>query len=96
MIAGQTVSMDGVLEAPDATELFFIFRDRTTGAARPMARAASCTRICRSDGKLILDFNKAYNPPCAFTAYATCPLPPPQNALPVRVEAGEKAYGHGH
>jgi uncharacterized protein (DUF1684 family) len=42
---------------------------------------------------MVVDFNKAYNPPCAFTAYATCPLPPPQNRLAVRVEAGEKEYG---
>jgi hypothetical protein len=42
----------------------------------------------------ILDFNKAYNPPCAFTDVATCPLPPKQNQLQVRIEAGELAY-HG-
>ncbi len=47
-------------------------------------------------GKVVLDFNKAYNPPCAFTPYATCPLPPPQNWMPVRVEAGELSYGKGH
>ena len=41
---------------------------------------------------MVVDFNKAYNPPCAFTAYATCPLPPPQNRLALRVEAGEKEY----
>ena len=45
------------------------------------------------DGHVELDFNKAYNPPCAFTPYATCPLPPPENKLPVRIEAGEKKYG---
>lgn len=45
-------------------------------------------------GKTILDFNRAYNPPCVFTPYATCPLPPKQNRLPFRVEAGEKAYEH--
>ncbi len=42
----------------------------------------------------MIDFNKAYNPPCVFTPYATCPLPPPQNKLPIRIEAGEKAYAH--
>jgi uncharacterized protein len=42
----------------------------------------------------IIDFNKAYNPPCVFTPYATCPLPPPQNRLALRVEAGEKSYEH--
>jgi uncharacterized protein (DUF1684 family) len=48
------------------------------------------------DGKTVIDFNQAYNPPCAFTPYATCPLPPKQNWLSVRVEAGEKAYAGGH
>jgi uncharacterized protein (DUF1684 family) len=43
-------------------------------------------------GKLIVDFNQAYNPPCAYTVFATCPLPPPENRLPIRIEAGEKAY----
>jgi len=41
---------------------------------------------------MVIDFNKAYNPPCAFTAFATCPLPPIQNHLPFRIEAGEKKY----
>jgi uncharacterized protein (DUF1684 family) len=45
---------------------------------------------------VILDFNRAYNPPCAFTPYATCPLPPPQNVLAVRIEAGEMMRGGGH
>jgi len=45
-------------------------------------------------GSVDLDFNKAYNPPCAFTPYATCPLPPAQNRLKVKIEAGELNYGH--
>jgi uncharacterized protein (DUF1684 family) len=44
------------------------------------------------DQTVELDFNKATNPPCAFTAFATCPLPPKQNILPVAIEAGEKRY----
>jgi len=47
-------------------------------------------------GKTIIDFNKAYNPPCAFTAFATCPLPPKQNVLSVAITAGEKNYGIHH
>jgi uncharacterized protein len=43
-----------------------------------------------------VDFNESYNPPCAFNNFATCPLPPEQNKLALGVEAGEKAYGHGH
>ncbi|MGA9524755.1 MAG: DUF1684 domain-containing protein, partial [Myxococcaceae bacterium] len=45
------------------------------------------------DGQVVLDFNRAYNPPCAFTPYATCPLPTRENKLPIRIEAGEKRYG---
>ena len=44
------------------------------------------------DGTVVLDFNRAYNPPCAFSPYATCPLPLPRNVLPVRIEAGEKKW----
>jgi hypothetical protein len=76
-------------------ELFFIFRDATSnkstyGAARFLYSAAAA-----KDGSVILDFNKAINPPCAFTAYATCPLPPPQNRLALAVTAGEKKYSEG-
>ena len=47
------------------------------------------------DGRTtVIDFNKAYNPPCVFTEYATCPLPPPQNQLTLAVTAGEKRYAH--
>ena len=44
------------------------------------------------DGKTVLDFNKAYNPPCTFNAYSTCPLPPPETRLDLAVTAGEKKY----
>jgi uncharacterized protein (DUF1684 family) len=46
-----------------------------------------------SDRSVVVDFNLAYNPPCVFTPYATCPLPPPQNRLPLAIEAGERMYG---
>ena len=70
-------------------EVFFVFRDRTCGqesygAGRFLKADAAV------DGKIRLDFNRAYNPPCAFTAFATCPLPPPENWLPFAVQAGEK------
>ena len=48
------------------------------------------------DGKIVLDFNRAVNPPCAFTPFATCPLPPPKNQFPVRMAAGEKNYRGAH
>src|SRR5437867_172426 len=77
-------------------ELFFIFRDRTAGKETYGAGRFLYTELPR-DGKVELDFNKAENPPCAFTPYATCPLPPKQNILPVRIEAGELApVGGGH
>ena len=46
-----------------------------------------------TDSTIVLDFNKAFNPPCAFTDHAVCPLPPPQNLLPFRIEAGEQKPG---
>ena len=49
-----------------------------------------------ADGRVQVDFNRAYNPPCAFTAFATCPLPPPENRLDLAITAGEKAYGGPH
>ena len=71
--------------------LFIIFRDLTSktttyGAGRFLYADAV------KDGKVVLDFNKAENPPCAFTAFATCPLPPQQNRLDVEIKAGEKRY----
>ncbi|HTP33330.1 MAG TPA: DUF1684 domain-containing protein [Candidatus Acidoferrales bacterium] len=80
-----------VLETPDAQELFFIFRDQTSGKETYGAGRFLYSQLPK-DGRVVLDFNKAYNPPCAFTPYATCPLPPAQNRLTVRIEAGEKRY----
>ncbi len=88
-IGGQEVRLEPILEAPDAKELFFIFKDPTAGRDTYPAGRYLYTDLPK-DGAVTLDFNKAYSPPCAFTAYATCPLPPPQNRLPVRIEAGEK------
>ena len=89
---GKTLRLDAVLERGE-TDYFVIFGDRTNGsdtygAGRFLYVAPPV------DGKTVIDFNKAYNPPCVFTPYATCPLPPPQNKLPIRVEAGEKQYAH--
>jgi uncharacterized protein len=73
--------------------LFFIFRDETSGR-----ETYGGGRFLYADrpngGSVVLDFNKAVNPPCAFTAFATCPLPPVQNRLGVRIEAGEMAPAH--
>jgi uncharacterized protein len=76
-------------------QLFFIFRDQTS-AKETYGSGRFLYADLPKGGKVILDFNKAYNPPCAFTPYATCPLPPPQNRLAVRIEAGELNYGDHH
>lgn len=76
--------------------LFIIFKDETSrDTTYPAGRYLYAERP-GPDGKVIVDFNRAYNPPCAFTDFATCPLPPPQNRLRVAVEAGEKKYAKGH
>jgi len=94
-LGGKPVRLDGVLEDPDAEQLFFILRDKTSGKETYGAGRFLYADLPKA-GKVVLDFNKAYSPPCAFTPYATCPLPPPQNWMPVRVEAGELAYGNPH
>jgi uncharacterized protein (DUF1684 family) len=91
-VAGRKLRLYPVLETPGARQLFFIFRDLTSGK-----ETYAASRFLYSDlpvnGTVVLDFNEAYNPPCAFTPYATCPLPPSENRLPVRVTAGELKYG---
>jgi len=72
-------------------QLFFIFKDMTSGKETYPAGRFLYADLPK-DGKVILDFNKAYNPPCAFTSYATCPLPPKQNHLPAAVRAGALTY----
>ncbi len=90
---GQEVRLYPIVEEPGDKQLFYIFRDLTTGKETYGAGRFLYSDMPK-DGKVVLDFNKAYNPPCAFTPFATCPLPPKENHLPVRVEAGEKKYGH--
>jgi uncharacterized protein (DUF1684 family) len=92
-LVGRQLRLYPVLEEPQAKELFFIFRDRTSGKETYGAARFLDSELPR-EGQVVLDFNRAYNPPCAFTPYATCPLPPLENRLPVRIEAGEKKYGH--
>lgn len=72
--------------------LFLIFGDQTNGKETYGAGRFLDTEMPDQQGNVVVDFNKAYNPPCAVTAYATCPLPPKQNKLPLRIEAGEKKY----
>lgn len=79
------------LEAVDEGDgrLFLIFADRTSGHETYPAARFLYADPPGADGTTVVDFNKAYNPPCAFTPYSTCPLPPPSNRLDLRVEAGE-------
>ena len=92
---GQTWRLDAIEEDPGSPTLFVMFADGTTG--RETYGAGRFLDVPRPvDGRMSVDFNRAYNPPCAFNTFATCPLPPPQNWLPVPVEAGEKFSGAAH
>ena len=88
---GQKLRLTPVEEGPG--KLFFIFRDLTAGKETYGSGRFLDTELGK-DGEVVIDFNTAYNPPCAFTPYATCPLPPKENRLPVRIEAGELKYGN--
>jgi uncharacterized protein len=92
-IGGKEYSLDAVEEAGEE-DLFLIFGDRTNGTGTYGAGRFLYAPKPDAAGKTVVDFNKAYNPPCAFTAFATCPLPPPQNRLPIPIAAGEKRYRH--
>lgn len=81
------------LDAIDAgDQLFLIFADHTSGEATYGGGRYLYADAPGEDGRVVVDFNKAYNPPCVFTPYATCPLPPRQNRLDLAVAAGEKKY----
>ena len=88
---GNQYKLDAIVEG---NQFFIIFADETSGKETYGAGRFLYTDLPDSNGNVILDFNKAYNPPCAFTPYATCPLPPRQNYLKLRVTAGEKKYGN--
>ncbi|HEX5720440.1 MAG TPA: DUF1684 domain-containing protein [Thermoanaerobaculia bacterium] len=91
---GKTHRLDALGDPKEGLSL--IFADQTNGKETYGAGRFLETGPVK-DGKVFVDFNLAYNPPCAFTAFATCPLPPSQNRLALRVEAGEKKYaGGGH
>ena len=91
-IDGEPYRLDVFLEDRES-DLFVVFGDETNRSETFGGGRYLYTPQAGPDGIVILDFNRAYNPPCAFTAHVTCPLPLPQNRLPVRVEAGEKRYG---
>lgn len=88
---GTSYRLEPLIGTPEETELFIIFRDETSGTETYGAGRYLYATL--EDGRTVLDFNKAYNPPCAFTPFATCPLPPRANRLRVVIPAGEKRYG---
>jgi uncharacterized protein (DUF1684 family) len=90
-LGGQKLRLEPAAE-PGDKEYSFILRDGTSGKETYGAGRFLDTDAPKN-GKIVLDFNEAYSPPCAFTEFATCPLPPRQNQLPVRIEAGEKYQG---
>ncbi|MCZ6508212.1 MAG: DUF1684 domain-containing protein [Acidobacteria bacterium] len=92
---GETYRIDAVAE-PGDEQLFLILGDATSGHETYGGGRYLYVDAPDADGRVDLDFNKTYNPPCAFTPYATCPLPPIQNRLDLRIEAGEKNYVGDH
>ena len=95
---GQIYRLQPVIEGGDSKTLFFILRDESSKTTSYQAARYLHTGLPNHgldhEGVLILDFNRLENPPCAYSSFATCPLPPEQNRLPVTIEAGEMRYEH--
>lgn len=92
-VDGKSYRLDAVSEKGEP-RFFMIFADDTRGKETYGAGRYLYVDPPDANGRVVIDFNKAYSPPCAFTNYATCPLPPRQNVLPIAIEAGEKFKGH--
>jgi len=95
-LKGKTYRLDPILEDPAVAKLFFVLRDTTSssttyGACRFLYTGFPDHGLDKA-GELVLDFNRLENPPCAYTPYATCPLPPRQNRLPIPLPVGEQRY----
>ena len=88
---GKTYSLLG-LGNEESEEIWFIFADRTSGRGSYGAGRFLYSDGMPEDGRLTVDFNKAYSPPCAFNPYSTCPLPPQRNRMNLKVTAGEKDF----
>lgn len=96
VLAGKAFRLEPVLEDPAVAKLFFILRDTTSttttyGACRFLYTGFPSNGLDKP-GELVLDFNRLENPPCAYTPYSTCPLPPPGNRLPIALPVGEQRY----
>lgn len=94
-VNGKEYKLEPILEE-GTKDYFIIFKDATSGKETYAAARYVYAPPPDKNGMTVIDFNKAYNPPCAFTSFATCPLPPPQNRLPFRIDAGELKYRGGH
>lgn len=88
-VGGKTYRLDAITEKGNP-QLFMIFADNTRGKETYGAGRYLYVDPPDANNRVVIDFNKAYSPPCAFTNYATCPLPPKQNILAVEINAGEK------
>jgi len=88
-LLGQTIRMRPMTTRPG--RLYFIFRDGTSGKETYEAARFLYSDL-NADGTTVLDFNQAYNPPCSFNPYTTCPIPPAENRPTVRILAGERDY----
>lgn len=93
-LGGQEHRIDAMPGGEDGS-LFLVFGDTTNAKTTYGGGRFLYTDPPSEDGSVIVDFNYAYSPPCIFTPYATCPLPPPQNKLAVAIEAGEKMWSGG-
>jgi uncharacterized protein len=96
VLAGKAWRLEPVLEDPAVAKLFFILRDTTstttTYQAARFLYTGFPTNGLDKPGELVLDFNRLENPPCAYTPFSTCPLPPPGNHLPIALPVGEQRY----
>lgn len=92
-VEGKDYQLDAITEKGE-TMYFMIIADKTSGKETYPAGRYLYVDPPDASGRMVIDFNKAYSPPCAFTKFATCPLPPRQNRLPFAIEAGEKYSGH--
>jgi uncharacterized protein (DUF1684 family) len=91
---GRALALEPFVSSPGETSFFFVFRDATSGTETYGAgRFLDADAPQNGSREVTLDFNEAYTPPCGFTAFATCPLPPKVNELAVRIEAGEMFVG---
>jgi len=96
ILNGKTYRLEPVLEDPKFPKLFFILRDTTSATTTYPACRFLYTVLpingLDKPGELLLDFNRLENPPCAYTSFSTCPLPPPVNKLPIALPVGEQRY----